>query len=190
MTAADLGRYGKRFVQMFWDPELKNDDNSPVWCLGRKYENTQATRAGSVEVSTAETLGTTQEVKPARSHEVAVPGSGEGILEVKSDVAEPRQQTEIESQWPKAFLDDFESKMWFTYRSGFPAIAKSPSAAALQGMNFSTRLRSQLANVGGFSSDTGWGCMIRSGQCLLANALSILRLGRGWYSSTLPNETC
>jgi cysteine protease ATG4 len=33
--------------------------------------------------------------------------------------------------------------------------------------------------TGGFSSDTGWGCMIRSGQSLLANAILITRLGRG-----------
>ena len=78
------------------------------------------------------------------------------------------------STWPVEFLGDCESRMWFTYRSSFPSIAKSPDAS----MTLAVRLRS-LADKQGFTSDTGWGCMIRSGQCLLANALSILNLGRG-----------
>lgn len=90
--------------------------------------------------------------------------------------------------WPKPFLDDFESKIWMTYRSNFPLIPKSEDANATQGMSFTMRLRSQLTDQG-FTSDTGWGCMIRSGQSLLANALAITRLGRGMslsHVSTRP----
>jgi cysteine protease ATG4 len=83
--------------------------------------------------------------------------------------------------WPPAFLDDFEARIWLTYRSSFPAIAKSDDPKAASAMSLSVRLRNQLVEQGRFTSDTGWGCMIRSGQSLLANALVILKLGRGMF---------
>lgn len=86
--------------------------------------------------------------------------------------------------WPVAFLDDFESKLRFSYRSGFPVIPKSEDPKASSSMSFSVRLRTQLSDQGGFASDTGWGCMIRSGQSLLANSMVILRLSRGTCTST------
>jgi len=55
-------------------------------------------------------------------------------------------------------------------------------------MSLSVRLRSQLVDQTGFTSDTGWGCMIRSGQCLLANALGILRFGRAWRRGAQQKE--
>jgi cysteine protease ATG4 len=49
--------------------------------------------------------------------------------------------------------------MWLTYRSNFPAIGET-----------------------NLVTDMGWGCMLRTGQMLLAQALITHYLGRG----TLP----
>ena len=65
-----------------------------------------------------------------------------------------------------------------TYRSGFTAIQKSQDPKATASMSF--RVRMQNLASPGFTSDTGFGCMIRSGQCILANALQVLRQGRDW----------
>ncbi len=88
--------------------------------------------------------------------------------------------------WPASFLDDFESRIWLTYRSNFPPIPKSREPGAAAAISISVRLRSQLLEQGGFTSDTGWGCMIRSGQSLLANALVMLRFGRGEGKNAMP----
>lgn len=81
--------------------------------------------------------------------------------------------------WPKAFISDFGSRVWITYRSNFTPIPRTKTPEATSSMTLGVRLRSQLMDSQGFTSDTGWGCMIRSGQALLANTLSILLLGRG-----------
>ena len=54
-------------------------------------------------------------------------------------------------------LQDVQSRFWFTYRSGFAPIRTTS-----------------------YTSDAGWGCMLRSGQMILAQALVTLLAGRGW----------
>ena len=58
-----------------------------------------------------------------------------------------------------AFLSDVFAKSFFSYRFDFPAI-KSQEGESV-------------------TSDAGWGCMHRSGQMLLAQALTYSSLGRG-----------
>lgn len=56
-----------------------------------------------------------------------------------------------------AFERDFSSRILMTYRKGFGAIGDSK-----------------------YTSDVNWGCMLRSSQMLVAQALLFHRLGRSW----------
>src|SRR6266536_5227145 len=182
MNNVDLGKY-KRIVQYFWDPEPKNDDpsGSPIWCLGRDYTPSVRTESESVPEKESVKSGSPSDstlshssIDSRPSTNATTPGAEEAPVIVESHEGEAS-----DGGWPSAFLDDFESRIWLTYRSNFPAIAKSKDPSAASSMTFSVRLRSQLMDPAGFTSDTGWGCMIRSGQSLLANTLSTLHLGRG-----------
>jgi len=170
--------FGKRIVQFFWDPEPRNYDPSkpPIWCLGLEYPADLAPTG-----------------RPASKHDAAHPLSlSEPSVDMRpvddsssSSQDEALAYSEISGGgnedlgWPSALLDDFESKFWMRYRSNFPPIPRSQRPTASSAMTFSVRLRSQLGDKAGFTSDVGWGCMIRSGQSLLANAIARLRLGRG-----------
>lgn len=57
----------------------------------------------------------------------------------------------------EGFKSDFMSRIWMTYRREFP-----------------------ILNGSNYSSDCGWGCMLRSGQMLLAQALVCYIMGRSW----------
>lgn len=94
--------------------------------------------------------------------------------------------------WPPLFYHDFTSRISLTYRSGFPPIPCSPSSSSGTG-TISSVLGGLSASIGrgtglglgfggrgdGLTTDSGWGCMLRTGQSLLANALSRHHLGPG-----------
>lgn len=174
MTTVDFGKY-KRIVKYFWDPELTNDarSRSPIWCLGKAYNASENSRP----TSSSRNDGHPESPQPTRPVQPVTPPDSTASS-VDSGPASEQSRDQEDGGWPSAFLDDFEAKVWLTYRSNFTAIPKSQSPKANSSMSLSVRIRSQL-DPSGFTSDTGWGCMIRSGQSLLANTLVMLRLGRG-----------
>jgi len=185
MANNDFTRFSKKVVQYFWDPLPRNEDPSQVWCLGRSYDSRFHHAPVSKPTATSPSAYSDSSTSQADSAVVAASQSKDQgrappneDLTAKSQADLSRAEEEALG-WPSDFLDDLESRTWLTYRSNFPPIPKSSDPAATSAMSFSTKLRN-LANQGSFTSDTGWGCMIRSGQSMLANTLAVLQLGREW----------
>lgn len=183
----------KRVVRLFYDPQPQYDDQSatPIWFLGKQYTAGPPPKPVSTtdhDDDVVEVASSTESHDPSES----APSTTEEPPSQPPQTSSFEDTTHIEGQdlpslsndpsdggWPHAFLDDFESRIWMTYRSNFPPIPRSQDPAATAGMTLAVRLRS-FTEKDGFSTDTGWGCMIRSGQSLLANALIMLQLGRDW----------
>ncbi|KAI1082668.1 cysteine protease ATG4 [Whalleya microplaca] len=185
-STVDLGR---RIMQMFWDPEPTNDitRDQPVWCLGSSYRlNNSSSHIRAPSSASASDPPVKEALQtPAQAQ---LPETPPDSTSSSLDSSLAYDEAPLDGGWPPAFLDDFESRIWMTYRSEFDPIAKSQDPKAVSALSFSVRIKSQLSDQNGFASDSGWGCMIRSGQSLLANAMVIQRLGRGWRRNSQDKD--
>lgn len=82
------------------------------------------------------------------------------------------------------------SRIWFTYRAGFEPIEKADTGPGpltfARSMIFNASPNNTISgffNTQSFLTDVGWGCMIRTSQSLLANALQTVSLGRDFEFS-------
>jgi cysteine protease ATG4 len=169
----DLERVGRHIVRTFYDPPPTRDEDTPIWCLGERYE--ASTHQSTVAASRRDRAHASEDDSWIRASLEETDAE-----EINAGGGDPSSARSY-GGWPPAFLDDFESRIWMTYRSGFTPIPKSQDPKAAAAMSF--RVRLQNLSQPAFSSDTGFGCMIRSGQSVLANTLASLRLGRGGLSS-------
>ncbi|CCF56226.1 hypothetical protein KAFR_0A07920 [Kazachstania africana CBS 2517] len=82
------------------------------------------------------------------------------------------------------FLSDVNSRLAFTYRTKFQPILRSSEGPSPLNFRMIFRdnpintLENVINNPDCFNTDIGWGCMIRTGQSLLGNALQLAKLGR------------
>lgn len=143
----------QRALQYLWDAEPHNTDHvTPLVCLGHVYDAHASLKDdGNVNEDTNEDDG------------IVVP------LDTSGDTT-----------WPPDFLSDVQSRIWLSYRTGFPLIPKSDGSGTIHLGKIKNMIRGGGFDPRGYTSDVGWGCMIRTSQSLLANALLFRHLGRGW----------
>ncbi|KAG9093086.1 Cysteine protease atg4 [Ceratobasidium sp. UAMH 11750] len=121
------------------------------------------------------------------------------LTSISSFTIESGGPSKYAGSWPPAFYEDFTSLLWLTYRSHYTPIrdtsleALAPLSPCDQDMlpRESLPASPRRWNWPGqaekiWTSDTGWGCMLRTGQSLLANALIHLHLGRNWRRPHYP----
>jgi cysteine protease ATG4 len=194
LTAAKHGKgHLDKAMRYLLDSDSTPDKcTDPIWLLGVQhpgYEHPPGdpaspvlSRSGSVNSRRASSFRTS-----ISSTVTATPVSGNALS--SSQTSSSKNPA---AHWPPEFYADFTSRVWVTYRSHFYPLRDSSltvlereqaeAAAAGTPTPISSSPPSKRWWPGGekgWTSDAGWGCMLRTGQSLLATALVHQHLGRG-----------
>jgi hypothetical protein len=188
-----LDRMLDRAVQYFLDSDSAADQcTEAIWVLGVRHDGFAEVpvRNGGDSDSTNSRSSSKQRnrLKSSRNGSPKLGFDAEfNVIDAASPsipslpVSAPSSTTT--NGWPTVFYSDFYSRIALTYRSNFPPIPCSPPIpTGVSGVMNSLSItmgRAGARTNEGLSSDTGWGCMLRTGQSLLANALLSVHLGRG-----------
>jgi hypothetical protein len=112
--------------------------------------------------------------------------TGEAQNPSPSKAGRARKEKEV-VKWREEFLADLQSTVWCSYRSQYAPIAALaqteliPTAEAYYAAYGQPPPVAPVPPKEGLTTDAGWGCMLRTGQSMLANALIYLHLGRSEF---------
>ncbi|KAH7909440.1 cysteine protease required for autophagy [Hygrophoropsis aurantiaca] len=190
LTAAKHGKgHLDRAMRFILDSDSTPDKcTEPIWLLGVQHPG--------YEPPPPPTPGRRASVESRRSPSFRSSSTSTTLSPADLSQSQPPSAKNPASNWPPVFYADFTSRIWLTYRSQFAPIRDSNLSALDNELSNSslTSPRPKKWNwpVGGekgWTSDAGWGCMLRTGQSLLANALLHLHLGRDWRRPPVPVRT-
>lgn len=185
LTAAKHGKgHLDKAVRYLLDSDSTPDKcTDPIWLLGVQhpgYEPPPPPVPAPLQSSTSSRRNSGSFRSSTSSNHVADPQLSQ---------SQPGKHVNPAANWPPVFYADFTSRVWLTYRSQFTPIRDTRLAdldsgeeGAASVTTSPTTVKARPWNWGGekgWTSDSGWGCMLRTGQSLLASALVHRHLGRG-----------
>ncbi|GAA5906860.1 hypothetical protein JCM8208_000061 [Rhodotorula glutinis] len=211
-----LDRMLDRAAQYFLDSDSQADRcEDDIWVLGVRHPGWRAPAPGEEDRDGEglSGLGRRGRSSPTKARKSPAPppqqpsfapaaSTGAAPSSPSSRSSSPAPPPTTINGWPASFYHDFYSRPALTYRSHFPVIpCDPPSSSAAGGIGVGGMLSNLGMSLGrgaravpasppseerGLSTDAGWGCMLRTGQSLLANALVKVHLGRDWRRPVPP----
>ena len=196
LTAARQGKghLDKAMRYLLDSDALPDKCPEPIWLLGVMHPGYEPPPPPAPDLAKSPSKRNSTDSRRSHFRSSASPASSPTTtppdpLLSQSLPASPGPSKDPAKNWPPVFYSDFTSRIWLTYRSQFFPI-RDTTLAALEsevsdsptGMPSSPPAKRWNWPIGGekgWTSDAGWGCMLRTGQSLLANALLHLHLGRG-----------
>lgn len=203
----------KATAYLFDSDAHSSSTGGEIWVLGVRHDPTPAPNLVLVSQSTGKGLkkgrrkkGSNNSIQEGReilevlerSKRDTSPSSNSlsSFSSSTSSIPSPNKEDEETYGWPPPFYRDFYSRIYLSYRTNFPLIPCTPPPSSHNGgvmgmLSMSIGRRDNgftTAGGGGLNSDTGWGCMLRTGQSLLANALGMIVLGRGSSFPSSPSS--
>lgn len=205
LTAAKHGKgHLDKAMRYLLDSDSTPDKcTDPIWLLGVQHPGYEPSEPASPAISRRGSVNSrrTSSFRTSTSSTMTATPVGGNALS-SSQTASPKNPG---VHWPPEFYADFTSRVWITYRSHFQPIRDSSltvldreqaEAAAAVAAGAPTPISSSPPSKRwwpggekGWTSDAGWGCMLRTGQSLLATALIHLHLGRDWRRPPHPVYT-
>ncbi|CCH41822.1 putative cysteine protease atg4 [Wickerhamomyces ciferrii] len=182
----------QRVIELFWDKELENIyPEVPITVLGKTYSR-EIKESVILSESTGEDGSDIDKTirkddNDIRANESRLSGLKDIWQTLRFHTAEDNEKDDL-NKWPQEFIDDVYTRIWLTYRTKFSPIDRDPEGPSPLSLNFFLRGQNYDLDNEHFTTDCGWGCMIRTSQSLLANALLNLHIGRDWRYTGELNE--